>query len=91
MALLKDDKYIKLTVDGKVYVYKSKEAREKHKQAPSTDIVLALYDEQILKAEHALQEASIKYNFSLENLSNSDTKIEDIPNEILELAGKACS
>jgi hypothetical protein len=76
MALLKDTKYIKLEQNGQVSIYKSAEARQRHKAATSSDKIILKYKELILEYQTQLTIILKTSGVDLE-LLNSDPTLQN--------------
>lgn len=84
MALLKDNKYIKLFEDGSFKIYESISARNKHKNAISSDIVFKKYDELVEDLDKELRTLVSSYGYP----EDAVTK-KELHDELMALPGVA--
>lgn len=72
MAFLKDNKYIKLFETGSFKVYPSAEKRQQYKNATSSEVILAKYQELKKELDQQLMQVAITAGYTEESLSNPE-------------------
>lgn len=72
MAFLKDNKYIRLLEDGSFKVYSSAEKRAQHKNATSSEVILAKYQELRADLNTQLTQIVLDAGYTQEDIANPD-------------------